>query len=74
VVGPNLEVDGRPDWLKRLEMSRESQRDVALMGGQKYRIGKKLGEGSFGVVFEGVRLSEEGSIPVAIKFVSSLPR
>src|ERR1700761_7487106 len=37
--------------------------------GQHFRVGKKIGEGSFGVVFEGVNLLNGG--PVAIKFVSS---
>ncbi|KAM7188993.1 kinase-like domain containing protein [Rhypophila sp. PSN 637] len=34
----------------------------------EYRIGKKIGEGSFGVLFEGKRLSGGNSIPVAFKF------
>ncbi|KAM7182836.1 hypothetical protein V8F33_013985 [Rhypophila sp. PSN 637] len=34
----------------------------------EYRIGRKIGEGSFGVLFEGERLSGGNSIPVAIKF------
>ncbi len=66
---PNPEVDDKPDWLKRLEMAKESQGDVVLVGGERYRIGKKLGDGSFGVVFEGTKLSEDGPLPVAIKFV-----
>ena len=35
--------------------------------GQHFRVGKKIGEGSFGVVFEGVNLLN-GQL-VAIKFV-----
>jgi casein kinase 1 len=34
--------------------------------GSHYRVGKKIGEGSFGVVFEGSKLSS--NTPVAIKF------
>lgn len=41
--------------------------------GVEYRIGKKIGEGSFGVLFEGERLSGGESIPVAFKFVRRLP-
>lgn len=37
--------------------------------GQHFRVGKKIGEGSFGVVFEGVNVLNNA--PVAIKFVSS---
>jgi hypothetical protein len=37
--------------------------------GQHYRVGKKIGEGNFGVVFEGVNILK--SAPVAIKFVSN---
>lgn len=34
--------------------------------GNNYRVGKKIGEGSFGVVFEGTKITN--SSPVAIKF------
>ncbi|CAK5268646.1 unnamed protein product [Mycena citricolor] len=34
--------------------------------GNNYRVGKKIGEGSFGVVFEGTKMVS--NIPVAIKF------
>lgn len=36
--------------------------------GVHYRVGKKIGEGSFGVIFEGTNLLN--SQQVAIKFVS----
>lgn len=39
--------------------------------GVHYRVGKKIGEGSFGVIFEGTNLLNSSS--VAIKFVS-VPR
>ncbi|KAM7182933.1 casein kinase I, variant 3 [Rhypophila sp. PSN 637] len=39
-----------------------------VQGDVEYRIGKKLGEGSFGVLYEGERLSGGTSIPVALKF------
>jgi casein kinase 1 len=38
--------------------------------GVHYRVGKKIGEGSFGVIFEGTNLLNNQQ--VAIKFVSSL--
>lgn len=37
--------------------------------GVHYRVGKKIGEGSFGVIFEGTNLLNNQQ--VAIKFVSS---
>ena len=37
--------------------------------GVHYRVGKKIGEGSFGVIFEGTNLLNNNQ--VAIKFVSS---
>lgn len=37
--------------------------------GVHYRVGKKIGEGSFGVIFEGHNLLNNNQ--VAIKFVSS---
>jgi casein kinase 1 len=37
--------------------------------GVHYRVGKKIGEGSFGVIFEGMNLLN--SQQVAIKFVRS---
>lgn len=38
--------------------------------GVHYRVGKKIGEGSFGVIFEGTNLLNNQQ--VAIKFVSHL--
>lgn len=40
--------------------------------GVHYRVGKKIGEGSFGVIFEGTNLLNNQQ--VAIKFVSKLSR
>lgn len=40
--------------------------------GVHYRVGKKIGEGSFGVIFEGTNLLNNQQ--VAIKFVSLLCR
>ena len=40
--------------------------------GVHYRVGKKIGEGSFGVIFEGTNLLNNQQ--VAIKFVSGLAR
>ena len=51
----------------------ESRGDVTWLDGKEYRIGKKLAEGSFGVVFKGDKLSEDGPLPVAIKFVGGPP-
>lgn len=39
--------------------------------GVHYKVGKKIGEGSFGVIFEGTNLLN--SQTVAIKFVSVVP-
>lgn len=39
--------------------------------GVHYRVGKKIGEGSFGVIFEGMNLLNNQQ--VAIKFVCPLP-
>ncbi len=72
--GLNPEADNKPDWLERLEKAAKSRGNAVLMGGEEYRLGKRLGEGAFGVVFVGDKLSKEGSIPVAVKFVSVLPR
>ncbi len=38
--------------------------------GVHYRVGKKIGEGSFGVIFEGTNLLNNQQ--VAIKFVSAV--
>ncbi|KAJ9137648.1 Casein kinase I-like protein [Pleurostoma richardsiae] len=38
------------------------------LNGVKYRIGKRIDEGSFGVVYEGEMLSGRESVPVALKF------
>lgn len=40
--------------------------------GVHYRVGKKIGEGSFGVIFEGTNLLNNQQ--VAIKFVRPPPR
>jgi casein kinase 1 len=40
--------------------------------GVHYRVGKKIGEGSFGVIFEGMNLLN--SQQVAIKFVCHFPQ
>lgn len=40
--------------------------------GVHYRVGKKIGEGSFGVIFEGTNLLNNQQ--VAIKFVRSPPK
>jgi casein kinase 1 len=45
-------------------MASNSQRDVV---GVHYRVGKKIDEGSFSVVYEGIHISK--NIRVAIKFV-----
>lgn len=63
-------VDGKPDWCKKLDKAKEAIDNVFLIeNGIEYRIGKKIGEGSFGVIFDGKRLSEGKSAPVAFKFV-----
>lgn len=46
--------------------SSTSTRDDSTIVGLHYKIGKKIGEGSFGVLFEGVNMIN--NVPVAIKF------
>jgi serine/threonine protein kinase len=46
---------------------------MTRLDGKEYRITKKLGEGSFGVVFKGDKLSKDGPLLVAIKFVGDPP-
>ena len=43
-----------------------SARDESTIVGLHYKIGKKIGEGSFGVLFEGTNMIN--GVPVAIKF------
>lgn len=43
-----------------------SMRDDSTIVGLHYKIGKKIGEGSFGVLFEGTNMIN--GLPVAIKF------
>ena len=43
-----------------------SARDDSTIVGLHYKIGKKIGEGSFGVLFEGTNMIN--GVPVAIKF------
>ncbi|RYC80985.1 hypothetical protein BFJ63_vAg16122 [Fusarium oxysporum f. sp. narcissi] len=58
-----------PDW-ERLDAEKASERNLVCVNlGQsdsKYEVGRQLGQGSFGVVFEATRLSDKA--PVAIKF------
>lgn len=57
------------------ELDRQAQSEMASSSsnvvGVHYRVGKKIGEGSFGVIFEGTNLLN--NTQVAIKFVR-LPR
>ena len=48
--------------------SHSSSSSTANVVGVHYRVGKKIGEGSFGVIFEGTNLLNNQQ--VAIKFVS----
>jgi casein kinase 1 len=52
-----------PDSSSRADMASSSSNVV----GVHYRVGKKIGEGSFGVIFEGTNLLNNQQ--VAIKFV-----
>ena len=54
------------DELLRFAMASSSSNVV----GVHYRVGKKIGEGSFGVIFEGTNLLNNQQ--VAIKFVRSI--
>ena len=58
-----------PAGIKRLEEATKSRGDIIRLDCEKYYIGEKLGEGSFGLVFKGDKLSHDGPLPVAIKFV-----
>ena len=51
----------------------ESRGNVTSLDGEEYCIGKKLAEGSFGVVFKGDKLSKDGPLLVAIKLVGGPP-
>lgn len=61
-----INFPARP-FVKTFAMSSSSSSNVV---GVHYRVGKKIGEGSFGVIFEGTNLLNNQQ--VAIKFVSSL--
>jgi len=62
----------KPDWCQKLDEAEESMSNVLLtVNGVVYGIGKTIGEGSFGIVFEGEMLLKEVKVPVAIKFVSA---
>lgn len=62
-----------PDWdWSKLE-AEEASKGNLIQGDQDqpgYQVGKRIGQGAFGVVYEGVDLSS--GRPVAIKFVSCL--
>lgn len=66
-------MDSKADWRKRLDEAEQAMDNVFPgPNGVKYRIGKKIGDGSFGVVYDGEMLSERECIPVALKFVRAL--
>lgn len=48
------------------QQSTSSQNSNSSIVGLHYKIGKKIGEGSFGVIFEGTNMINQ--VPVAIKF------
>jgi hypothetical protein len=55
------------------ETARSADRgNVESLGDHKYRIEEKLSEGSFGVVYNGVKLLGGSRLPVVIKFVRSV--
>lgn len=58
--GPNLPSQGANG------MGNSPARDDSTIVGLHYKIGKKIGEGSFGVLFEGTNMIN--GLPVAIKF------
>lgn len=60
---------------KKLDEARKSiDNAVSIRNGKVCRIEKILGEGSFGIVYEGTLLSGGNLLPVAIKFVDDLTR
>jgi tetrahydromethanopterin S-methyltransferase subunit G len=66
-------VDSKADWRKRLDEAKQAMDNVFPgPNGMKYRIGKKIGEGSFGIVYDGEMLSDREWVPVALKFVRAL--
>ena len=66
--GNNLINGGAGNGATGLQSSASSTstRDDSTIVGLHYRIGKKIGEGSFGVLFEGINMIN--NVPVAIKF------
>lgn len=66
-------VDSKADWRKRLDEAEQAMDNVFPgPNGVKYRIGKKIGEGSFGIVYDDEMLSDREWVPVALKFVRAL--
>lgn len=63
---PNAQTSGRakaPDAAASAANGRSTSLSVV---GERYRVGKKIGEGSFGIIYEGVNI--ETNEQVAIKF------
>ena len=67
LLNPALAVPGRIPHFARYQDTMASAASNVV--GVHYRVGKKIGEGSFGVIFEGTNLLN--SQLVAIKFVRS---
>ena len=67
LLNPTLAVPGRIPQFARYQDTMASAASNVV--GVHYRVGKKIGEGSFGVIFEGTNLLN--SQLVAIKFVRS---
>ena len=61
----DLLLSGWTDWQPATSLTMSSAASNVV--GVHYRVGKKIGEGSFGVIFEGTNLLNNQM--VAIKFV-----
>lgn len=62
---PHMTPQGNQNLSSQLQPQQSRPQDGSIVG-LHYKIGKKIGEGSFGVLFEGTNLVS--GVPVAIKF------
>ncbi|AOA65299.1 Palmitoylated plasma membrane-bound casein kinase [Komagataella phaffii CBS 7435] len=65
-VQANAQIQQQQQQQQHQQLLNSSQSTSSQVVGMHYKIGKKIGEGSFGVLFEGTNMLN--SLPVAIKF------